>query len=269
MGLANAGHSYPTAILPLVPNPEPSPEQGGRLSKRQRWLLAGASLLLGVVVALLLGLGDTAGESKTTTEPVSTTVTTVIEPTTTEMVTSTAPASQPALGKSAASMQPSASVKTTTKRTSTEVQTKPTATRVTTTPGHGVLASDSLILLLVGLALALLLGAASGQRLKLGIAGTQVEVAPETRHRAYELTFARLPTADPALIQLVAHGAVGKLAEDYWGAPARPPDKEIKAAVEETLSTVGEVAPAEVASAETEPPNAAPPQTAPPAPDDS
>ncbi len=244
--------------MPPIPNPEQSPEQGARLSKRQRWLLAGASLLLGVVVALLLGLGDTAGESKTTTEPVSTAVTTVIEPTTTEAVTSTAPASQPALGKSATSMQPSASVKTTTKRTSTEVRTKPTATRVTTIPGHGVLASDSLILLLVGLALALLFGAASGQRLKLGIGGTQVEVAPETRHKAIVEAEALLPNADPELIKLVAHGAVGKLAEDYWGAPARPPDKEIKAAVEETLSTVGEVASAETA----------PPQTAAPPSDD-
>ena len=208
---------------------------------------AAGALLVGLVVGLLI-FADTPGKSTTTTEPVSTSVTTTIGPTSTEAVTSTASAPAPALAKSSTSAQASTKVTTSTKGSTTEAHTTPKATRVTVDPGHGVAASDTLIVLLVGIAVILLAGAISGQGVTLGIGGSTAPLAPAAKKKAREEVRLQAPEADPELIQMVTDSSVAKLSRRYRGAPARPPNDEIKAVVAETLSAVRAAAPPEAAA---------------------
>lgn len=186
-------------------------------------LALGGVFVLGVAVALLVG-ADTPGASTTSTAPVPVTVVTKTEPTLVTATTSTTPTST--------------TVTTLTRPGATQVVSTPGATVVKAVPGHAAAASDSLIVLLVGLGGGLLLSGISGRTVKLGFGGSNIEFTAPVERKVAAVVGATV--ADPLQREMVFHGAVANLQRSYWGSPARPPDTAIARAVHDAAAELAD-----------------------------
>jgi len=186
----------------------------------QRAALIGVGLLVLAVAAALLFFADTPGATTTATTPASATVSTTAAPTTTQVVTTTTPTAT--------------TVTTTTKPGTAQTVTTPGATITTTNAGHATRASDALIVLLVGIGAVLVIGGVlPGQITKIGLpGGGEIDFAPSTQRQIAALASEHAPL-DSVRLEMIYHGAVSRLTQNYWGSPPKPPKDALEKAVGE------------------------------------